>query len=69
MSYKKHQQKLEKIFLTLIIFSIIFLIGTSLFLLRFALKTINEANFLEKPKESNLHFELLKAEKILFQEH
>lgn len=69
MSYKKQLQKIEKIFLTLIIFSIVFLVGISLFILRFTLRTINEVSILEKPKESNLHFDLLKAEKILFQEY
>ncbi|MGB9680753.1 MAG: hypothetical protein ACPLXL_00440 [Minisyncoccia bacterium] len=69
MSFKNQQQKIEKIFLFLIILSLVILSASTLFLIRFILKTVGDFSLREKPRESNLHFKLLEAEKILFQEH
>ncbi|MGE4554620.1 MAG: hypothetical protein AB7D02_00580 [Candidatus Paceibacterota bacterium] len=68
MSFKGKQQKTEKILIIGVISSLILFIGMTSFFLVKIFYIVNQASSFEKPKESNLHFKLLEAEKILFQE-
>jgi hypothetical protein len=68
MFFKQKQQKFERYLLILVVISLVILVSFGLFFVIKVISIINEASFFEKPKESNLHFKILEAEKILFQE-
>jgi len=68
MFFKQKQQKFERSLLILIVISLVILISFCLFFLIKVISIINQVAFFEKPKESNIHFKTLEAEKILFQE-